>query len=360
MPEVDGLALAREIAQDPALAGTSLILLTSAGAEAARAGDRAARITACVTKPVKQSDLLDAIGVALGAPLVRWGRPRSAGRTKARGRRLQNHREIKEVREKDLASRSPRSPRESSVLPYRILVAEDNATNRKLAVTLLTQEGHTVVAAEDGREAVERATSEPFDLVLMDVQMPEMGGLDATRAIRAHEKATGAHVPIVAMTAHAMAGDRERCLEAGMDAYVAKPISPDELLSVVQSLCGRTGSHGPAPDFDATALLAGFGGSRRVLGEVIDVFLEDSPRLVAEVRRAADRGDAAALAGAAHTLRGSIGLFARTGVYDTVLRLEQAARQRELTGVGQTCGALETDMARLRGALDALRQRLRT
>jgi signal transduction histidine kinase/CheY-like chemotaxis protein len=359
MPEVDGLALAREIAQDPALAGTSLILLTSAGAEAARAGDGAARITACLTKPVKQSDLLDAIGVALGAPLVRWGGPRSAGRTKARGRRLQNHREIKEVREKDLAPRSPRSPCESSVLPYRILVAEDNATNRKLAVTLLTQEGHTVVAAEDGREAVERAISEAFDLVLMDVQMPEMGGLDATRAIRAHEQATGAHVPIVAMTAHAMAGDRERCLEAGMDAYVAKPIRPDELLSVVRSLCGGTGSHDAALDFDATALLAGFGGSRRVLGEVIDVFLEDSPRLVAEVRRAAERGDAAALAGAAHTLRGSIGLFARTGVYDTVLRLEQAARQRELTGVGQTCGALETDMVRLRGALGALRRRLR-
>ena len=115
-------------------------------------------------------------------------------------------------------------------------MAEDNVTNQKLVVTLFEHRKDTVVVAPNGRDAVQRSGEQAFDVILMDVQMPEMSGLEATAAIRERERSTGGHVPIVAMTAHAMAGDRERCLEAGMDAYVSKPLRPYELLAAVDSL----------------------------------------------------------------------------------------------------------------------------
>ena len=259
--------------------------------------------------------------------------------------------------------------------PLRILVAEDNPTNQKLVVTLLEQRGHTVVVAPNGREAVRRAAEQSFDLVLMDVQMPEMSGLEATAAIRAREQATGAHVPIVAMTAHAMTGDRERCLEAGMDAYVSKPLRPDELLAAIEGLfapktpapnSGTELRHRtPAPDsalepaLDGSVLLAGFGGNRKLLGEVIDVFLADSPELMAALQRAADGRDAKALASSAHALKGSIGLFAQKEAYQTARRLERTATSGDLAGVQDMCATLEGEMASLRGQLGTLRKRLR-
>lgn len=146
------------------------------------------------------------------------------------------------------ACRAPNSVRAASraVLPrrpgwglvrsnLRILRAEDNVVNQKIAVRLLEKSGHAVVVAGDGREALAVLEKEPFDLVLMDVQMPEMSGLAASLAIREREKRTGAHIPIVAMTAHAMKGDRERCLEAGMDGYVSKAIHPQKLLETIDS-----------------------------------------------------------------------------------------------------------------------------
>ena len=202
MPEVDGFALARAIKADPRLSGTRLIMLSSAGLPLGRSRARDAGFSACLSKPIKHSDLLDAIVTVFGAAAPTKRAPR----------------------------RRPRRSSSSRVgtRPLHILVAEDNATNQKLVVTLLEQRGHTVVVVPDGRQAVQRAGEETFDVILMDVQMPEMGGLEATAAIRERERSSGGHVPhipIVAMTAHAMTGDRERCLDAGMDAYVSKPLA---------------------------------------------------------------------------------------------------------------------------------------
>jgi len=207
------------------------------------------------------------------------------------------------------------------------------------------------------------------------VQMPELSGLEATAAIRQRERATGAHVPIVAMTAHAMTGDRERCLEAGMDAYVSKPLRPDELLAAVEGMLtsntpalnsGTELRHQtPAPNaavdaaLDGSVLLAGFGGNRKLLGEVIDVFLTDSPKLMAAIRQAAEQRDGKALASVAHALKGSIGLFVQRDAYQTARRLERTATSGDLAGVQDTCATLEGEMASLRGQLGELRKQLR-
>ena len=203
MPGMDGFTLATRIREQMGYEGTRLFMLTSAGqrGDAARCQDIG--IEVYLLKPVKQSALLDAIARSLG-------RPTAAGLPP-----LTRH-SLKESRRK-----------------LRVLLAEDNAINQKLAVRLLEKQGHSVTVANDGQEAVAAVENGEFDVVLMDVQMPNMSGLEAAAAIRTRERGTGKHVPIVAMTAHAMKGDQERCLNAGMDAYVSKPIHPEQLMEVI-------------------------------------------------------------------------------------------------------------------------------
>ena len=338
MPGVDGFMLAREIKGDERLSGATLIMLTSAGLADARRRARQAGFAAFLSKPVKQSDLLDAIVTSMGAPAGGKRRPRR------------------------------RSPRRALEQPrgVHILVAEDNPINQKLVVTLLEEQGHRVVVATDGRQALAQAAEHSFDLILMDVQMPELSGLEAATAIRARERATGAHVPIVAMTAHAMTGDRERCLAAGMDGYVAKPLRPTELFAAIESLLAppraeRHARSSARPDqprasqtLDAGTLLAGFGGNRKLLGEVIDLFLADTPRILDEARAALVRADAAALAESAHALKGSIGLFLQAGAYDAARRLETDARAGKLAGIDMTLAELDEEARRLSDDLRAL------
>ena len=224
MPEVDGYRLAEQIAADDRLNAVKIMLLTSAGSAALR-GRRAAMFVATLVKPVKQSELLDAIVTAFAAPdAARRQRTRPASRSRRAARAL------------------------------RVLVAEDNPTNQKLVSVLLDQQGHHVSIVNNGRLAVERAAQEPFDLILMDVQMPEMSGLEATAAIREAERHTGRHIPIVALTARAMAGDREQCLAAGMDAYVSKPVRAEELFSAIDAIAG---SQTPADTITGDAGSAG-------------------------------------------------------------------------------------------------------
>ena len=343
MPDVDGFALARDIGLDPRLAGVKLIMLSSAHAAEGRPRAQAAGVAAYLSKPVKHSDLLDAIFSVFG-PRTRT-RPSSSRRRRT-------------------ASQQPH--------PLRILVAEDNATNQKLVTTLLEQRGHRVVVAPNGRDAVARSAEGSFDVILMDVQMPEMSGLDATAAIRARERETGAHVPIAAMTAHAMTGDRERCLEAGMDAYLSKPLRPAELFATIDGLvAARPTSHVAARDrsrteagpedtaLDAAALIASFGGNRTLVREVIDVFLADCPAQLERIRQAVRARDAPALSAAAHAFKGSAGLFVQAGAWESARRLDLAAKDGDLTDVDAAFTGLERDVSVLRRTLRALAKRLR-
>jgi len=343
MPDVDGYALARRLKRDQRLSDVKVIMLTSAGLPhgRSRSGDG---ILTHLTKPVKQSDLLDAILTAFGSrPAV----------------------------ERQSTKRASR-PRRSAGRRLRVLVAEDNPTNQKLVVALLKEQGHRVTKVANGRDAVAQAASQVFDVILMDVQMPEMGGLDATAAIRQGERGTGTHTPIIAMTAHAMAGDRQRCLDAGMDAYVSKPLRPQELLAAVDATLAIESPdvsqerREAAPTevtaaIDRAVLLQNFGGNEKLLREVIGVFLTDAPNRVVEINAAVRQHDAGALAAAAHALKGSIGLFSNNGVaYEAARRLEQMARSGEFSGIEQQSSDVEHRVVHLLEELRVLRNDILT
>jgi signal transduction histidine kinase/CheY-like chemotaxis protein len=208
MPGVDGFTLAERVRQEANLRQTTIMMLTSAGRRGEGARCRELGIAAYLTKPVSQSELLDAILRVLATKV----RPAEKGALVTRHSLREGRRGL------------------------RILLAEDNLVNQRLAAGLLEKRGHTVVVTANGREAVEAFSRQEFDLVMMDVQMPEMDGFEATAAIRTRENAAGLHIPIIAMTAHAMTGDRERCLAAGMDGYVSKPIRAQELFGAIEGL----------------------------------------------------------------------------------------------------------------------------
>ena len=355
MPEMDGFALARQIAGDARLADAKVIMLTSSGPPASRVRGSERAIVSQLTKPVKQSDLLDAILTAFGEPIDRAA---TSGRVQLSAR--------------------PAEQRLS------ILVAEDNPTNQKLVELLLQQLRHRVTTVANGREAVARASEQPFDVILMDIQMPEMDGFEAAAAIREKERATGGHTPIVAMTAHAMAGDRERCLQAGMDGYVSKPLRPDDLVAAIEALFtdaadstppaahdsddrlaspkpqtgGGESAQPPACSVDADALLADFGRNRRLLAEVIDVFLADSPSRLAMLRAAIDTRKVEAVESSAHALKGSIGLFTTGAAYEAARHLERDARAGNLSAFDGVFRDIEREVSLLRTELAALRSTL--
>ena len=332
MPDLDGFAVAARIRDDPRLAGVTILMLSSADRPGETARCAELGVAAYLRKPIKQSELLDAILRALGQ--LTEGPPATAA-----------------------AEPVPEVSR-----PLRVLLAEDVEVNQVLAVALLRKRGHTVAVANNGQEAVAAWEREPFDLILMDVQMPELDGLAATAAIREREKATGAHIPIVALTAHAMAGDRERCLAAGMDGYVTKPVRAAELFGAIAALFG-----GPGPDrpvagsgtgssareavLDLGAALAGADGDRELLGRLARRFLDRCPALVAEVREAVGRGDAAAVERAAHKLKGAVGNFAAGPAGRAAGRLEALGRAGDAEACRGALADLEGEVTRLQQAL---------
>ena len=337
MPDVDGFALARQIAGDTRLSKAKVIMLTSG---IPPHGDSTERFIASeLSKPVKQSDLMDAIVTAFAEAVV----PAAA------------------------AAPAAVLPRESVHRSLDILVAEDNATNQKLVVNLLDQQGHRVTLAGNGREAVTLSAGGAFDVILMDVQMPEMDGFEATAAIRRREAANGGHIPIVAMTAHAMAGDRQRCLDAGMDAYVSKPLRLADLLATIDGLFAaapepsaearQDAAPPPIPtdvSLDTTTLLENFGHNRTLLAEVIAVFLEEAPRRLDALRTAAGERNAAVVTSAAHAIKGSVGLFSTGAAYEAARTLEAAAREGNLTDVESRCAHLASEVSKVMADLEKL------
>jgi two-component system sensor histidine kinase/response regulator len=247
MPEVDGFFVAEEIKLRPDLGHPAVILLTSSGESSEPVQLRDRGIAACLVKPVRQADLASVIAGVLEA---RGSRPLPAG---------------------PVAAPPPAPEATPQVTGVRVLLAEDNPVNQRVAARLLTKRGHRVTVANNGREALDALERAVFDIVLMDVQMPGMGGFEATAAIRERERRDGGRVRIVAMTAHALKGDRERCLAAGMDGYLAKPVDRLELFAAVEAggpSAGASAHPNEAPAFDAADARGRLAGDDHLLAEI--------------------------------------------------------------------------------------------
>jgi CheY-like chemotaxis protein/HPt (histidine-containing phosphotransfer) domain-containing protein len=205
-------------------------------------------------------------------------------------------------------------------------------------VTLLSKYGHSVFVANNGRQALEAFENESFDVILMDLQMPEMGGLEATAAIRAREQGTDRHTPIIAMTAHAMAGDKEKCLNAGMDGYVSKPIKIKSLLQAIQEVTPlqpgvarvQTPKGNPSM-IEKGKLLAELDGDGELLSSMAHLFLADISHELAALRAAIEVGNAAGVASTCHTLKGSLANFSAHTAVEAVQRLEITGRREDLS-----------------------------
>jgi two-component system sensor histidine kinase/response regulator len=306
MPDVDGFMLARDIKRDPHLQTTPVVMLTSAGRTGDVARCRRIGIEQYMMKPVKHSDLLDGLTTLFAAKV-----------------RSQNLRQ-----DKSTAVREARRK-------LRVLVAEDNVVNRRLVMKLLQKRGHRTKAVENGKaavDAIDAAGRSPFDLVLMDLQMPEMSGFEATQAIRDREGSRGRRLPIIALTAHAMQGDRERCLDAGMDGYLSKPINVDELITTVENV-GNAAPATPAAKaaapsravFDEKAALAHTAGDRRLLKEMLALFRSDAPSYERRISSALRRRDGEALRMSSHGLKGALATVGSERGREIASELEQLA-----------------------------------
>jgi two-component system, sensor histidine kinase and response regulator len=333
MPDMDGFAVAERISHDRRYADLRVVMLTSAGQPEDVVRCRKLGISAYLTKPIKQSELFDVIISAIGHPVEGSSRVPQTSKVSRRGQRR-----------------------------LHVLLAEDNQVNQLVATRIFEKLGHQVTVVGNGREALSAVQSGKFDFIAMDVQMPEMDGLEATTAIRIWEKTAGTNIPILAMTAHAMKGDRERCLAVGMDGYISKPIRTKELEHAISKLLSAPktakvpASMASQADsvIDHAALLAGVDGNRRFLRELARLFLADCPLHLAEIEEAIRHGDALALARAAHKLKGSIGNFAAKNSYAAAQRLEIMGRDGNLDNAVEARRALESELALLNEELRKL------
>jgi signal transduction histidine kinase/CheY-like chemotaxis protein len=330
MPVMDGFELAERIQKSmeasPGGEGT-VLMLTSGG----QTGDakRCLRlgISAYLLKPVLKADLMAAI---LSALSQRRGE-------KAAAPKLVTRHTLRE-----------------SATKLRILVAEDNAVNQAVILRVLRKMGHEPVLAQTGKEALTLATKEKFDVAFMDVQMPEMDGLAATAAIRRSESASGTHLPIFAMTAHAMTGDRERCLQAGMDGYITKPVRFGDIEQALSGLASAPAPHVEPVFWNRAEALERVEGDEELLQEMCQIFLESSPKLLRMLQQAVAAGDADAVMRAAHSLKGEASYLQACGTSNAARKLEEMGRNKDLAGAGDTLAVLERQVAGLQLDMKAL------
>jgi PAS domain S-box-containing protein len=251
---------------------------------------------------------------------------------------------------------------------FRVLLAEDNAMNREVVRHYVESAGHRLETVKTGGEALDALLApDRFDLVLMDIRLPDQSGIEVTLEVRRRETATGAHIPIVALTAHAMNEDRLRCLEAGMDDYVSKPVRPEQLLSAIERVASRfslepraePAGEAPPPALDERALIAGVRGDAKLLAELIALFQEDSRTMLADMEEAIDHGNPGRLASTAHAFIGSLGNFAARRAFGKARELERRARAGELEGARDRLLDLAEETRRLEQALDAVREKMK-
>ena len=333
MPDMDGLATIELIKQDKEIAETKIILLSSVN-DIGNLGTNP-NIDACLLKPIKQSKLLDTIMNVLGARIT----------------------------DDKPFCLYPQPQIDEKIQYLNILLAEDNLVNQKLAARMLEKRGHQVEIANNGREALAILEKRDFDLILMDVQMPEMDGFATTAAIREKEKTTGEHIPIIAMTAHAMKGDREKCLIAGMDDYISKPIRSEELYKAIESFScvSKQIENASEQNIDDNSinniinkdeLMERIDGDMELLSQMIELFLEDNPKNMAKIQEAILNNNTRDLERAAHTIKGSISNFSTGKAFETVFKLEKMGRDGEITNAEEIFSVLRNELQKLEAALN--------
>jgi CheY-like chemotaxis protein len=312
MPDLDGFEMLEQI-QSRSGSNCKVIMLVSLKRHAADSERcRKLGVKCCLTKPIGQSELLDTI--------------------------------LSTVTQRVVEEHAPKVPASetnvAAVHALNILLSEDNAVNQKLAIRLLEKAGHRVTLAQTGLEAVtawQNSADAEFDVLLMDIQMPVMDGMEATAEIRSREKKSGKHVPILAMTAHAMRGDRERCLASGMDGYISKPIHPADLFAEIERCVGLKKGNSPMTEkiegvgelIDRTSLLERVEGDQELLTEMIQIFKEEAPALMAAMHAALKRGDWIVLERSAHSLKGAVSNLSSKSVATAALKLERDAQNKD-------------------------------
>ncbi len=329
MPGMDGFELAERIRQHPEHVGATVMMLTSEGQRGHAARCRELGIASYLMKPVSQSELLDAIMTALGEPLQQAAP-------------LITRHSLRETRRK-----------------LNLLLAEDNAVNQTLAVRLLQKLGHKVTVANNGIEAVQHWQAGQFDLILMDVDMPKMNGYEATERIRELEQTSTGHIPIVAMTAHAMQGAREECLRHGMDGYLSKPIDTELLWNELDKLAQVAGTNLSEENSQRQLTVVNFGQARKTMDdnqelfeEIVRLFLEDAPPHLQRIRQGLMHDDMEAVHHGAHALKGMVGIFGAERAMHAAAQVELLAGQ---PGLAAAVAELDISLSELLEIIRAYR-----
>ncbi len=324
MPDMDGFMLAEQIVAADDVGKPTMIMISSAARPSEADVSRELGIARYMTKPVIHSEMLNVILDMIGEPVIN-----------------------------EILANAKVGDAASDDFSLDILLAEDGLVNQKVAVGLLAERGHRTTIAKNGSEAVELYREHPYDLVLMDLQMPVMDGIEATKLIREIERGTDRHAPIIAMTAAAMKGDRERCLDAGMDSYISKPVNPEELYQTIRQFSGnretnedspvRTTTHATDDDgvLDMRIAAERIPGGAEAVERMAPILLDECQRMLAEIHAGLKDNDATQVQRGAHTIKGAVGHFAAQHVAEAAREIELLAKAKQLDDAANVVPDLE-------------------
>ncbi len=339
MPEMDGETLGKIIKNDSHINNTTLVMLTSMGQKGDAARMLLAGFSAYLTKPIRQSLLFNCLTTAIGL---------DAKPTNHESSYLITKYSIKENQKRNIS----------------ILIAEDNIINQKIVQKIINKIGYKSDIANNGQEAIEKYTSNKFDLILMDIQMPEMDGFEATEAIRNFEKENRNHIPIIAITAHAMSGDKKRCLDAGMDDYISKPIQPQKLVDTIEKWTyhKRNDSHDAMnnneedylPIFDKNSLLERVDGDEEFLRNLMNLFINDFKNYYTKLDQSIHNNDLELLASTAHSLKGSSANISALSLSHISKAIEQAGKNNDLQTAAGLLIKLDEEYQKLKQVVSKL------